>query len=201
VPIPVAFVRTPPMLLRSGPLPIIGMNLQLELGLKVRPFSVPAVATVVAHDLSGGSGSGQGQGVRGYENCFGKCVLSSVAALSAGRNADVTPKLDSEITYAGHEFCGIADSGSGVGIVGSGILSGFAVVVCSGGDYLKKLAFFGSCWCRLRDQPAQATVETKMFERDVRVARERNERISWQRHSILPGRGTVWGVRPAQSYR
>jgi hypothetical protein len=24
------------------------------------------------------------------------------------------------------------------------------------------------------------TVETKMFERDVRVARERNERISWQ---------------------
>jgi hypothetical protein len=52
VPIPVAFVLMPPTMLGSGPLPIIGMNLQFELGLKVRPFGVPAVAIVIAHDFS-----------------------------------------------------------------------------------------------------------------------------------------------------
>jgi hypothetical protein len=52
VPVAVAFVLAPLVMLLLTPLPAVGVNVQPELGLVIHlPFDVPAVALVVADDL------------------------------------------------------------------------------------------------------------------------------------------------------
>jgi hypothetical protein len=54
-------------LLVRGPFPGVRMDGELEVGMKVVPLGVPALAFTVAHDLGGRGGRTQGQGARGYK--------------------------------------------------------------------------------------------------------------------------------------
>ena len=92
-PVAVAFVLAPPVLLVLGPFPAVRTNGELEVGMKVVPLDVPAIAFAVARNLGRRCGYTEGQGTCGNQKGFAHSVHILLHILSHTMENAQTPRM------------------------------------------------------------------------------------------------------------